>query len=144
MATTPDLSTIRIRYSEAGSIHAGQQFDTIAEFDATLRAASFTAPSDGCYFKVAFVLTWTDGSTFAGRIDLERHDYGGLVAHVAELCRYVELERGLADLIPAARVTRARVQHAAAKERAAACQGRIDALHQQLAALREQMAKVAH
>ena len=139
--STPNLSSIRIRYSETSEIHEGQQFHAIADFDATMRAACFTAPSDGCYFKVAFVVTWSDGGTFEGRIDLERHEYGGLSAHIVELCTYVESSPALAHLVTVARVTRARVLHAAAQERMTAGDARIAELTRQLAEIRQQVAK---
>ena len=124
MTQLPDLSGIRIRYSETDELAAGQHFDTIADFDTALRAASFAAPSDCTYFKVAFVATWTDGSTYGGRIDLEQHAYVGLVAHVAAFCSDVEGNPQLRDLLHSARVVRARMLHAAARERLAAAIGR--------------------
>jgi len=143
----PDLSGIRIRYSETDALASGQQFDTIVDFDAALRAASFAAPCDGTYFKVAFVATWTDGSTYDGRIDLERHEYVGLVAHVAAFCADVESDPGLRELVHPARVMRARILHAAARERLDASIAReqelvadLDRQRQELKALRTRIA----
>lgn len=136
---TPILTSIRIRYSETAELHGGQQFDTIADFDATLRAASFAAPADGCYQKVSFVMTWNDGGTFQGRIDLERHQYDGLVPHVIEVCDSVLREPRLRDLVVSARLTRARIIQAAAEERLAECRAREAAVARQLKALRAQI-----
>lgn len=119
MQQSPDLSNIRIRYSETGALAADQCFGTIAEFDAALRAASFAAPNDGTYFKVAFVVTWTDGGTYEGRIDLERHEYVGLVSHAAAFCADVESDPHFSDLVRPARIVRARLLHSAAQERVA-------------------------
>ena len=142
--TVPVLTGIRIRYSESRELAEGQQFDTIAEFDATLRSLSASSPSSGAYFKIAFTVTWADGSTFQGRIDLQRHDYVGLAAHVARLCSLVERSPDLADLLSSALAVRSRVLHAEAQERRAACDRRIVALRQELAALREQIAAEAN
>lgn len=137
--TLPNLESIRIRYSESKALVGGQQFDTIADFDAALRSASFAAPSGGTYSKVAFVATWTDGSTYEGRIDLERHEYVGLVAHVAAFCADVESEPLLADLVRPARIMRARMLYAAAREREAAAIARQRALVAELERRRDEL-----
>ena len=138
---SPRLSIIRIRYSESDALHEGQQFDTLADFDAAMRAASFTAPDDGCYFKVAFVATWSNGARFSGRIDLERHDYGGLAAHIAEVCADIESAPALADLVSRARCFRSLISLTVHQEQQAASDRRIAELRQQLDALRAEMAE---
>lgn len=136
---TVTLTGIRIRYSESAAMHDGQQFDTIADFDATLRAASGCAPADGRYFKIAFTATWSDGAVYDGRIDLERHDYVGLLPHVVAACQDVEREPLCADLVPAARAFRARFMLTVQQERVAESLRREAGLARKLAELRSEM-----
>jgi hypothetical protein len=113
---TPLLS-IRIRHSECPALHAGQQFDTIAEFDATVDAACRTVCSGSQ--RLAFVLTWKDGATFHGRLDLGPRRSEGLIPHVTSACREVLRDPAHEALVPGAWVTVARLYDAAMAERLA-------------------------
>jgi hypothetical protein len=109
------LLAIRICHSECPSLHAGQQFDTIADFDATVEAAR-RAVCSGCQ-KLAFVLTWKDGATFHGRLELDPRHPEGLIPHVTSACREVLRDPAHEDLIPGAWLTVARLFDAAMAER---------------------------
>lgn len=107
---TPLLS-IRIKHSEAPSFAAGHSFDTVAEFDATMRGVRARTPSG----RVAFVVTWRDGSTFHGLYDLELNET--LVEHVARVGREALTATRLAVLLPGIRFTLMRLFRALLAER---------------------------
>lgn len=111
---TPLLS-IRIRHSECPALHAGQQFDTITDFDATVGAARRAVRAGPQ--KVAFVLTWRDGATFHGQLDLDAQRPEGLIPHVTSACREVLRDPVHEALVPGAWVTVARLFDAAMAER---------------------------
>lgn len=107
---TPLLS-IRIKHSEAPSFTAGQSFDTVAEFDATMRAVRANAAGG----RVAFVVTWKDRATFHGLYDLELNET--LVEHVARVGRLALAEPRLQVLLPGIRITLMRLFRAVLAER---------------------------
>jgi hypothetical protein len=81
---------------------------------------------------------WT---RFSGRIDLERHDYGGLAAHIAEVCADMESEPALADLVSRARCFRSLISLTVHQEQQAASDRRIAELREQLNTLRAEIAE---
>jgi len=109
---TPLLG-IRIQHSESPMLHRGQQFDTIADFDAVVRAARLVSPCG----RVGFVLTWKDGATFHGVHDLELPER--LVDHVARVCRLVLLDPRRLVLLRIAQLTLQRLFAATLAERLA-------------------------
>lgn len=73
------------------------------KIESVLRAAALDAPADGCYDKTKFRIDWSTGSTYEGRIDLQRQHAdmaGPLAAHVAEFVGHI------AGLNPAGNVYR--------------------------------------
>lgn len=110
------LESIRITYSEAFAFHEGQQFDTIADFDAALRHASAALPEDGGPERVAFVLTWTDGSSCQWAAALGRNNERGMLCHVLAVCDQVEGSPEFPELQVPARQVRDRLCRAATAE----------------------------
>ena len=109
---TSPLLVIRIKHSEHLALHAGQQFDTIAQFESALRRARRRAPTGG---RIGFVLTWRNRSTFHGWYDLERDE--SLVEHVGRVCRDVLTDPRLHCLLPGIRATADRLFEATIAER---------------------------
>jgi hypothetical protein len=136
--TTPTIAGIRISYSEDPALHPGQQFDTIAQFDATLRAASAAAATDCGPFKVGYVVAWSDGTFFASQMERRRPEYPGLVNHVIACCIAIERASPTAPL-PSARATFARIRQAAAEERAAQDRAHADELERAAADIRRDL-----
>jgi hypothetical protein len=112
MMYTP-LLAIRIRHSENPAIHAGQQFDTLADFDATFRAVRARAARG----RVAYVLTWKDRATFHGVYNLERAE--DLIENITRECRAVLCDPRLSVLLAGVQLTLKRLFKAALAERAA-------------------------
>ncbi len=111
------LLSIRIRHSECPALHSGQQFDTIADFDATLRAARHASTSGEQ--RVSFVLTWRDRATFHGRLTLDARRPEGLVEHVTRVCREVLADARLGFLVTGAQLNVTRLFQAVMAERVA-------------------------
>lgn len=82
------LASIRISRSDCAAVHAGQQFDTLQELDATLRArhapGAAGALDETISGRVHFLFTWKDGATFQGQYDVR--DSAGLIEHVVASC----------------------------------------------------------
>jgi hypothetical protein len=55
-----------------------------AAADAQLRTWALTAPRDGCYDKVDFAVTFSEGGTYSGRFDLEFASICDLAAHIRD------------------------------------------------------------
>ncbi|RNB59500.1 hypothetical protein EDM57_05000 [Brevibacillus gelatini] len=68
---------------------------TIVEANKVIQEMAWSAPSDGSYDKTQFVITFTDGSTYTGRIDLQyKHTSGyDLERHVMRHISYM-IEQG--------------------------------------------------
>jgi hypothetical protein len=111
------LLCIRVRHSECPALHPGQQFDTIADFEATLGAIRRASASAGQ--SVSFVLTWRDRATFHGRLTLDAHRPEGLVEHMTRVCREVLAEARLEVLVAGAQLTIMRLFEAVVAERVA-------------------------
>ena len=50
--------------------------ESFVRADTILRRMAATAPDDGTYNKVDFVVTWANGDNYQGTYDLKRHDTG--------------------------------------------------------------------
>jgi hypothetical protein len=75
------LLSVRIEHSECGALLRGHQFDSITEFEASLRLAH----SERASGRVAFVITWKDGATFRGLYDLDQFE--SVAEHAARVGR---------------------------------------------------------
>ena len=62
--------------------------DCWKDAQAALSTASLFAPRDGCYHKTDFTITWSDGDTYNGRLDLKHPNADNLrndlAAHVRD------------------------------------------------------------
>lgn len=95
-------TSITILWSESG--HAGLVDGAVyvtdwagsawSKVESVMRAASLDAPDTGAYDKTKFVITWSNGNTYEGRIDLVRANAEGtpladhvlsFVSHIAEM-----------------------------------------------------------
>ncbi len=81
--TLPAVARIPIKCIELHRVE-GSRHECIRLPVYTFDAASIalarwahTAPDDGSYHKCDFTVTYTDGETYKGRIDLERRHFGG-------------------------------------------------------------------
>ncbi len=63
---------IKIQWSESARLRDGQTFGSFAEANVALRFAAQDAPEGGAYDKTGFLMTYEDGETYEGRIDLTR------------------------------------------------------------------------
>lgn len=113
------LRFVRIRHSDHPRLAAGQCFDTLTDFDATLRQvrrspAELDAEASGF---IHFVIVWKDGAAFYGRYDLERPAVEGVVEHVIAACRSALAKPRLHVLLDAARLTVVRLFQAVCAER---------------------------
>jgi hypothetical protein len=108
------LLSIRIRHSESPALHLGQQFDTIADFDATVRAIRRASTSRDQ--SVSFVLTWRDRATFHGRLILDAPEEG-LVDHITRVCREVLADDRLGSLVAGTQLTITRLFQTVLAER---------------------------
>lgn len=106
---TDVFTTLRIRISPKSLIRGRSRFESSDELDAALRGAT---AQPGVRQEAAVVLSWVNGMTFFGRIELVHERYGGWSAHVLELCTQIEkapkcrsswasrIARGLASASP--------------------------------------------
>lgn len=120
---------IRITFSECPHLHAGHQFDSIADFDRALRAAGANAHEPRQ--RIGFAVTWIDGTTFLGRVTLEP-EYAGLVAHLCAVCADLGEEPKLGAIAELARRTRVKIWRTVVEERLAAATLRAAALRERL------------
>jgi len=114
------LRFIRIRHSDYPWLAAGQCFDTLTDFDATLRQARrlhTELDTEGASGFIHFVIAWKDGASFHGRYDLERPAVEGVVEHVIAACRSALADARLHVLLDAARLTVLRLEQAVCAER---------------------------
>ena len=113
------LRFIRIRHSDHPRLAAGQCFDTLTDFDATLRQARRSHAENEAEAPgfIHFVIAWKDGASFHGRYDLERPAVEGVVEHVIAACRSALAEPRLHVLLDAARLTVLRLFQAVCAER---------------------------
>ena len=51
--------------------------DTLEQASSALASMAYTAPSDGSYHKTDFTITFANGNTYSGRIDLTRDAFAG-------------------------------------------------------------------
>jgi hypothetical protein len=65
------VKSIQFLWSESGYIQDNQIVNTFSEAEQLIHNASLNAPKDGCYDKTKFTITWTDGQTYTGRIDIQ-------------------------------------------------------------------------
>lgn len=83
---------IRFPFSESEVINTRRKHMSWADADAAIRRAARVAPENGCYDKTDFVITWSDGTEYKGRIDIARkhaeqdhplsqHVWGHMVFH---------------------------------------------------------------
>ena len=58
-------------------------YKSFSETDASLREMATEAASDGSYNKISYKVTFCDGETYEGTINLKRHDTGhtGIIPH---------------------------------------------------------------
>ena len=78
------LWSITILYSESRAFHVGNRFDSIAEFDASVRVARAKGNCTGQ--RIALAISWTDGTTVHTRFDLSLHGDGCLVENLYRIC----------------------------------------------------------
>lgn len=67
------ITSVRINRAEGYAPDCGPRtFTTITQAEGFLRVAARTAPATGGYDKCDFKITFSDGNTYEGRIDLQR------------------------------------------------------------------------
>ncbi len=126
---TDVFTTLRIRFSGKSLMREGSQFESSTDIDAAVRAA--IAHIGGAQ-EVAVVLSWVNGVTVFGRVELVHERHGGWSAHVIELCTQLERAPEVQELVGIAHRTRSRISLAAAQEHIAATIARASALGRRL------------
>lgn len=86
VAAKATATRIEILWSEAGSDLEGRAFSTWAEATAALAPVAMGHATGG-YLKTAFRVTFSDGETYEGRIDLQSSEYD-LARHVRQHCEF--------------------------------------------------------
>ncbi|WP_182004625.1 LPD25 domain-containing protein [Priestia aryabhattai] len=84
------VKTIEFVWSESGEIEDGLTVNTFKEADEIISKAAFKAPNDGCYDKTKFTVTFEDGQTYTGRMDIEYKHFGNytLSGHIIDHCTF--------------------------------------------------------
>lgn len=59
-----------------------------AKANAVLRRIAATAPASGGYYKCDFIVTFDDGDTYQGRIDIKRFGNETLEGHIQHHCEF--------------------------------------------------------
>ena len=98
------LLCIRVRRSGSPAFYRGQIFDTIADFDAKVRAVRGAADAEWEQ-DVDIVIEWKDGASFHARFNLLRDRGEYLHDHVQRVCGEVLRHPMFAPFAPAARIT---------------------------------------
>jgi hypothetical protein len=86
------LQSIEFIWSESSEIQSNTIVNTFKEAEQLIKNAAFKAPDDGCYDKTKFLITWTDGNTYEGRIDIVKADSfksAPLKDHILSFINYV-------------------------------------------------------
>lgn len=69
-----EVNHIVINWSESAYLKDNSKYFTWAELDKAIYKASCNAPKNGAYDKTSYTVTWSDGTTYTGRIDLQYKD----------------------------------------------------------------------
>lgn len=64
-------------------------FKNWEDANAQLSRWRWFAPNDGSYYKTDFTVTFSDGSEYSGRIDLERNQYITLQSHMRQHLAFI-------------------------------------------------------
>lgn len=78
---------ITIDWSESRFYHTSREFTSWDKTNSHLTRMCLHAPNNGTYDKTGFTIHWSDGDTYEGRIDLQRHMTATprlLQSHIAE------------------------------------------------------------
>ncbi|MFS0657395.1 LPD25 domain-containing protein [Niallia alba] len=68
------LTSVEFVWSESGDIEDSLKVTTFAEAEIIIRNAAKHAPDNGAYDKTKFLITWNDGNTYEGRLDIVHSD----------------------------------------------------------------------
>lgn len=84
------VKSITFLWSESSHIPDGLTVSTFTEVNEIIRKAAVNAPDDGCYDKTKFLITFTDGYEYVGRMDIVKNDMhgNGITDHVTSHCEY--------------------------------------------------------
>ena len=63
--------------------------------DAWLMGVSNTAPKDGCYDKCDFIVTFANGETYQGRIDVKHHSCGNGETVAGHIRQFINFHVGI-------------------------------------------------
>lgn len=81
--------SIKITFSESGNFTSPEEFRTFADANVFLRELARNAPGPGGgYYKTDFTITFEDGETYEGRIDLTNVESPDLVEHVRKFVEF--------------------------------------------------------
>jgi hypothetical protein len=86
------VSSIRFEWSESAEIKDGQTVSTFEEAEKLIKKAALNSPYDQGYDKTKFIIKWSDGQTYEGRIDIMKKDsfkITPLKEHVLSFINYV-------------------------------------------------------
>ncbi|PLR99611.1 LPD25 domain-containing protein [Bacillus sp. T33-2] len=85
------VESIQFVWSESNLITDETTVSTFAEAEQMIKRAASKDPDNGCYDKTKFLITWSDGQTYEGRIDIVRSDMfkaNPLKQHITEHCMF--------------------------------------------------------
>lgn len=87
-----EVKTIQFVWSESGDIQDELTVNTFQEAEQLIKKAAKNAPDNGAYDKTKFLITWSDGQTYEGRIDIIYSDMfkaQPLKDHIQSFANYV-------------------------------------------------------
>lgn len=91
--------SIEITFSESGNFTSPEEFRTFEEANIFLRELARTAPGPGGgYHKTDFTITFEDGETYKGRIDLTNFESPDIGAHVRKFVEFYSGGLGIDQL----------------------------------------------
>ncbi len=86
------VESIKFIWSESALIPDNTIVKTFTEAEQMIKKAAVKAPDTGAYDKTKFLITWADGQTYEGRIDIVRSDMfkaHPMKQHIEEFADYV-------------------------------------------------------